>query len=152
MLAEEEKVVSIVDDVVKVIENQIKKLGSNEAKILQVQHLILSKALPQIISKVNTLLLFERRIRIERSLNKDFLSNLVQIIGYISRTGGLTKFEQIKDQIKRMARRVVQSALCMTKINDFSLIDRLNGAIYTKVHSEFLSGEQCQLIFNQSQR
>ena len=38
-----------------------------------------------------------------------------------------------------MARRVVQIALCLTKINDFSLIDRLNGAIYTKVQSEFLS-------------
>ena len=40
-----------------------------------------------------------------------------------------------------MVRRVVQIGLCLTKLNDFSIIDMLNGAIYTKVQSEFLTNE-----------
>ena len=37
--------------------------------------------------------------------------NLAQIIGFISKVGGLTKFEDIADQIKIMVRRVVQIGL-----------------------------------------
>ena len=59
--------------------------------------------------------------------------NLAKIIGFISKVGGLTKFTQIADQVQLLVRRVVQISLCLTKINDFSLIDMLNGSIYTRV-------------------
>ena len=95
--------------------------------------LILNKALPPNISKLNALLFLERMVRFDRTFDKAFLINLAKIIGFISKVGGLTKFTQIADQVQLLVRRVVQISLCLTKINDFSLIDMLNGSIYTRV-------------------
>lgn len=63
------------------------------------------------ISKVNAMLHFERKVRTSKSYDKDFLQNLAKIIGIISKVGGLTKFAEVQDQIKILARRVVQMAL-----------------------------------------
>lgn len=63
------------------------------------------------IIKVNAMLHFERKVRTSKSYDKDFLQNLAKIIGIISKVGGLTKFSEIQDQIKLLARRVVQMAL-----------------------------------------
>lgn len=63
------------------------------------------------IIKVNAMLHFERKVRTSKSYDKDFLQNLAKIIGIISKVGGLTKFTEIQDQIKLLARRVVQMAL-----------------------------------------
>ena len=38
----------------------------------------------------------------------------------------------------------------MSKSSDFSLLDLLNGAIYSKVQSEFLTEDQCQVIFHEN--
>ena len=73
----------------------MKKLGSNEAAIQKTLHLILTKALPPNISKLNSLLYFEQTVRLEKTFNKTFVLNLAKIIGFISKVGGLTKFEQI---------------------------------------------------------
>ena len=71
------------------------------------------------------------------------------MIGLISKVGGLTKFVEIADKIKLLTRRLMQVALCLAKDNNFTLIDMLNGAIYTKVQSEFLTADQCQAIFTE---
>ena len=106
-LAIEQNFVGITEDIVKVIDMQTKKLGTNEAAIQKTLHLILTKALPPNIAKLNTLLYMEQMVRLDKTFNKPFLVNLAKIIGYISKVGGLTKFEQIADQIQLMVRRVV---------------------------------------------
>ena len=85
------------------------------------------------ISKVNAMLHFERKVRSSKSFDKDFLQNLAKIIGIVSKVGGLTKFAEIQDEVKLLARRVVQMALQMSKKNDFLLLDQLNGAIFQKI-------------------
>lgn len=82
---------------------------------------------------------FERLVRTNATFDKAFLKYLAEIVGMISRVGGLTKFASITDEIKLMVRRIVQLAFMMAKSNDFSLLDLLNGAIYSKVQSEFLT-------------
>ena len=83
---------NIVAEIVKVIEIQQKKLGNNEVAITKTQLLILSKALPQMISKVNLMVLFEGKVRTNNAFDKEFIKCLAQIIGFVSRVGGLTKF------------------------------------------------------------
>ena len=96
-LVEEENVISITNEMVKVIQIQIKKLQGNEAAIQKTIVLILTKALPSIINKINALLYFELHVRVARTYNKEFVQNLATIIGYVSKVGGLTKFAQIAD-------------------------------------------------------
>ena len=55
------------------------------------------------------------------------------MIGLISKVGGLTKFVEMADKIKLLTRRLMQVALCLARDNNFTLIDMLNSAIYTKV-------------------
>ena len=85
----------------------MKKLGTNEVAISKTQLLILSTALPKIIAKVNLMLHFERLVRTNATFDKAFLRHLAQIVGLISRVGGLTKFESITVEIKLLARRIV---------------------------------------------
>ena len=96
-LAEEENFVKITEEIVKVIDLQTKKLGTNEAAIQKTLYLILNKALPPNIRKLNALLFLERMVRFDRTFNKAFLVNLAKIIGFISKVGGLTKFTEIAD-------------------------------------------------------
>ena len=102
------------------------------------------------IRKVNAMLRLEGKVRSSKHFDKDFLQHVAKIIGLVSKVGGLTKFAEIEDQIKILARRTVQLALQMGKSNDFLLLDQLNGAIYHKIQSEFLSAEQCQAIFHEN--
>ena len=96
-LVEEENVISITNEMVKVIQIQIKKLQGNEVAIQKTIVLILTKALPSIINKINALLYFELHVRVARTYNKEFVQNLATTIGYVSKVGGLTKFAQIAD-------------------------------------------------------
>ena len=96
-----------MDQIVKVIEIQTKKLGANETAVSQTQLLILSKALPQLVAKVNALLLFERMVCTVTRYDRAFLTNLAQIVGLVSKVGGLTKFPAIANEIKLLARRLV---------------------------------------------
>ena len=89
------------------------------------------------------LLYLESFVCNERTLDKAFLTNLAKIVGMVSKVGGLTKFPDIQVEFVLTVRRLVQNSLYLTRNNDWSIVDLLNGAIYSKVQSEFLTAQEC---------
>ncbi len=128
-----DKVTSIASEIVKVIDIQTKKLGTNEKAIILTQFKILSAALPLQIDKMSMLLRLESLVHRVGTFDKAFLQNVASIIGLVSKVGGLTKFVDIAEKIKLLTRRLIQVSLCLAKVNDFSVIDMVNSAIYTRV-------------------
>ena len=54
------------------------------------------------------------------------VNNLAEMIGTMSKLGGIEKFAQQKDQIMMLLQNIVQMALTSVVSRDHSTIDRLN--------------------------
>ena len=77
--------------------------------------------------------------------------NLAQMVGYVSNFGGITKFEQIGEEIEVLTQRVTQIALKMVTMGDFTIVDRLNGQIFPDILGKLLTPQACRLIYLQTE-
>ena len=74
------------------------------------------------------------------------INNLAEMIGTMSKLGGLEKFAQQKDQILMLLQNIVQMALISVVSRDYSTIDRLNTQVYPKLFSNMLLDDSCKSI------